>query len=59
MDQLGAMTERDWKKLEFYAAQNPGVTLDQNEGGTCVVMEGFGVFHPRSFLDLIAEMPGA
>jgi hypothetical protein len=48
------MNNQDWARLELMAAKYPtAVMLDRNELGTCVVMEGFGVFHPKNFLDLV------
>lgn len=48
------MTDQDWERLTRIVERSNGVVqLDTDELGTCVILEGFGVFHPSSFLELM------
>lgn len=50
------MTEDEWVRIKKHIASVPNrVHLDTNEEGTCVVIDGFGVLHPKAYLDLMEE----
>jgi hypothetical protein len=50
------ITTEEWDRIRSHIAAGPAhVHLDTNEDGTMVVVDGFGVMHPRAYLQILEE----
>jgi hypothetical protein len=47
------VTEQEWARIERYVAAFPTASLDTSGEGICVIIEGFGSMHPKTFLDIV------
>lgn len=50
------MTADEWKRIDKYISEGPAhVYLDTTGEGTCVIIGGFGVLHPKAYLDIMED----
>jgi hypothetical protein len=50
------LTSTEWERIEAYLAAGPShVYADTDENGTCIIIDGFGVMHPKAYLEIMDE----
>ena len=50
------LTPDEWTRIHAYLKAGPShVYADTDDNGTCIIMGGFGVIHPKHYLELMDE----